>query len=206
MNPSAIRYKALELIFPSSSWADVGRGRWLLGAKWQAGRKEGDKGILRKSGPRVFMVSKDDTTMGTLTAFCLSLFFFFWYAIWILRTEEQENPVSTKFYIHYPSKRPRNQIYWYCLCLPNEPFEILKWHQYRFLEELTDINSPAKSELQTSEHLSYLESSIFFLSFLWSWRKEIWTTVSTRGKKANRHQSWSQASRCIVCFRYYVIY
>lgn len=112
------------------------------------------------------MIHKDCNSSFSVFPFFLSfLSFSFWYAIWILKTEEEENPVSTKFYIHYPSKRPRNQIYWYCLCLPNEPFEILKWHQYRFLEELTDINSLAKSELQTSEHLSYLESSISFLFF-----------------------------------------
>lgn len=136
----------------------------------QTGGKECDKGILTSLGPWAFLAPKEDTTARTLTVFCLSFFLFFlsfsfWYAIWILKAEEEENPVSTTFYIHYPSKRPRNQIYWYCLCLPNEPFEILKWHQYRFLEELTDINSLAKSELQTSEHLSYLESSVSFLFF-----------------------------------------
>lgn len=45
-NPCATRHKGLELISPSSSWADAGR-RWFLGAKWQAGVT---KGILRNWG------------------------------------------------------------------------------------------------------------------------------------------------------------
>lgn len=178
---------------------------WLLSDKLE-GRGLLDKRLLRNLGPRGILVPKNATMTRILTAFCLSFsicHFFPSYAPWILKTEEQENPVSTKFYIHYPSKRPQNQIYRYCLCLPNEPFEILKWHQYRFLEELTDINSPAKSELQTSEHLSYLESSIFFSSssFLQSWRKKTWTALVIGRRKQKYHQSLSQAST-LLCVLY----